>query len=172
MKSLVIVSLLACALLTGCVSYSPSIPEGYTGPTARIKDTAEVHSSSKVDYFVVTKIDGKTIANSRIESISANQGRGFYMEPVVLARDVPARPLTLELQARTEYAAPILALTSTVYQVMGEITFTPVEGRTYQVKGVLSEQVAFVWLEDAETGEVIEKKIAPNGSAKLGFFQK
>jgi len=171
MKSFVVITSLAC-LLAGCVSYSPSIPEGYTGPRATIKDSATVHSASKVDYFVVAKIDGKIVKNSRVESIAANQGRGFYMSPVVLTRDVPARPITVDLVARTEYAAPILALTSVVYQVAGQITFTPEESKFYVVRGVLSAEYAAVWIEDQQTQKIVDKKIEATGSAKLGFFQK
>jgi hypothetical protein len=99
MKPFVVLTSLAC-LLAGCVTYGPSIPEGYAGSRATIKDSATVHSASTVDYFVVAKIDGKIVKNSRIESIVANQGRGFSMSPVILTRDVPARPLTVDLVAR------------------------------------------------------------------------
>ena len=171
MKPFVVLASLAC-LLTGCASYSPSIPEGYVGPQATIKDSATVHSASKVDYFYVAKIDGKIVNNSRAASLAANQGRGFQMSPVILTRDVPARPLTLDIVARTEYAAPILALTSTVYQVAGQITFTPAASKFYVVRGILSAEYAAVWIEDQESRQIVDKKIEAAGSAKLGFFQK
>ena len=94
------------------------------------------------------------------------------MSPVVLTRDVPARPITVDLVARTEYAAPILALTSVVYQVAGQITFTPEESKFYVVRGVLSAEYAAVWIEDQQTQKIVDKKIEATGSAKLGFFQK
>jgi hypothetical protein len=164
----------ACAMFAGgCTSYSLSLPQGYSGPKAVIKDTATVHSGSKVDYFGATKLDGKPIRSSRAESLSANYGRGFHMTPVVLDREIPAgKSVKVYLQGRTEYAAPILALTNTVYQVEGEISFVPTEGRIYEVKGVLSAEVSTVWLEDSTTKEVVDKKLVPSGSAKLGFFQK
>jgi hypothetical protein len=173
MRKLAFLILAFAVFVGGCSTYSPSLPEGYVGPKALIKDTATVHSGSKVDYFGVTKLDGKAIRSSRIESLSANYGRGFRMSPVVLDREIPAgKPVTVYLQGRTEYAAPILALTNTVYQVEGEISFTPQEGRTYEVKGILSAELTTVWLEDSATKEVIDKKLLPAGSAKLGFFQK
>lgn len=128
-------SLLMLALLSSCATYGPSVPVGYTGPTAQIADSAQVHSSSKVDDFYVHKIDGREVKNSRHESIARNQGLGFYMEPHVLDRAVPAQSVTVEVMGRTEYAAPILALTLPVYQVKGAVTFTPEAGKRYMVKG-------------------------------------
>lgn len=161
------------ALLGGCVTYAPSIPPGYTGPRATVRDTALTHSSSKVDFFYVDKINGADIAESRTESLVANQGRGFMMSPVLLDRELPAgTPVKLTLVARTEYAAPILALTNAVYQVRGEVTITPAEDRTYTVKGVLGEDYSAVWLEDSATREPVGEKIEVKGSAKLGFWSK
>lgn len=165
--------LAVAALLGGCVTYAPSIPAGYTGPRAVIRDTALSHSGSKVDYFYVAKINGAAIEESRTKSVMANQGRGFMMDPVLLDREVPAgSAIKLELVGRTEYAAPILALTNAVYQVKGEITITPAEDRTYAVKGVLGEDYSAVWLEDTATREVVGEKIEVKGSAKLGFWSK
>lgn len=173
MRKIALLSLAFALMVAGCASYSPSLPEGYVGPKAVIKDSATVHSGSKVDYFGATKLDGKDIRSSRIESLSANYGRGFSMSPVVLNREIPAgKTIKMFLQGRTEYAAPILALTHAVYQVEGEISFVPKEGHTYEVKGILNDELASVWLEDSVTKELVDKKISPAGSAKLGFFQK
>lgn len=165
--------LLLVALLGGCVTYMPTIPGGYTGPRAVVRDTALVHGSSKVDFFVVNKIGGQDIKESRTESLATNRGRGFMMDPVLLDREVPAgKPLVLELLARTEYAAPILALTNTVYQVKGDVSFEPVEGGIYAVKGVLGPDYSAVWIEDTATQQVVGKKIEVTGTAKLGFWSK
>jgi hypothetical protein len=166
-------ALALAALLGGCVTYAPTIPEGYAGPRAVLRDTALTHSGSKVDYFFVSKINGAAIKESRTESMVANQGRGFSMDPVLLDREVPAgTSIKIELVGRTEYAAPILALTNKVYQVKGEITLEPAEGRTYAIKGVLGEDYSAVWLEDTATREVVGEKIEVKGSAKLGFWSK
>jgi len=164
----------AMLLLGGCVApLTPSIPPGYTGPRALIRDTALVHSGSKVDFFVVVKVGGKEIKNSRSESMAANYGQGFNLSPVLLDREVPAeQPLQLEIIARTEYAAPILALTNAVYFVKGEVTFTPGEDHTYMVKGVLGPDYSAVWVEDTTTQQVVGNKIEVKGSAKLGFWSK
>jgi len=160
------------AFLSGCVSYSPSIPDGYSGPRATLFDSAKAHSSARADFFVAARIDGKEINNSLAATTAANQGRGMFMEPVVLSRDVPARSITVEIRGRTHHAAPILALTGTVYQVVGETTFAPEEGHTYVVTGTLGEEYSAIWIEDAHTREPVGPRVEINGSSKLGFFQK
>jgi len=62
-----------------------------------------------------------------------------------------------------------LALSNAVYEVVGKIAFTPVEGRTYLVKGSLAEKESSVWIEDLESQEVMGKKIVIEGSAKLVY---
>jgi hypothetical protein len=90
----------------------------------------------------------------------------------MLERDVPAQPASIEIVGRTEYAAPILALTNPVYQVKGVVTFIPEASKRYVVKGVLSADYSAVWIEDMISQQVVGDKVEVNGSAKLGFFQK
>ena len=95
------------------------------------------------------------------------------MTPVLTQRFIPAsKPTSLTIVARTEYAAPILALTHEVFQVKGDIDFTPSPAKRYVVRGKLSEEYSSVWLEDEDTHEVVGKKIEIKGSAKLGIFEK
>ena len=108
--------------LGGCATFAPPVPEGYKGPVAIMKDSVKPYSERKADFFYVAEIDGKRIENSRVRTLSANQGRGVHMTPSLIERDVPARNATFTLVGRTEYAAPILTLTNTVYQVKGAIT--------------------------------------------------
>lgn len=161
----------AVFMISGCATYSP-IPDGYTGPRARILDSVNIHSSTKADFFSVEAVDGQTIANSRIKTRQVNQGRGMFMGPVVIGRDIPARPTVLKLVGRTEYGAPILALTKAVYQVQGDIQFEPQANKSYVVKGELSENYSAIWIEDVETNTVVGKKIEIMGSTKLNLFEK
>jgi hypothetical protein len=158
--------------LTGCATYSPSIPADYTGPKASVKDTTTVYSVSKADLFYVSHVDGLEIENSRIVTRKVNHGRGMYMEPQALTNQIPAKNVTLTIVGRTEYAAPILALTNTVYQLKGTVEFTPEANKSYVVRGKLDEAYSAVWIEDAETNSLVGKKVELHGSAKLGTFQK
>lgn len=164
-------ALALAAALTGCASYNP-IPDGYAGPRAKIKDSFEVHSRSKADFFSVEAVDGQRIENGRILTRVRNSGRGLDMTPHVVEREVPVRPLTLRLVGRTEYAAPILALTNTVYEVKGDVQFVPQAGKTYVVYGRLSESNSAVWIEE-DGGDVVEgTRVEVKGSAALGVLQK
>jgi hypothetical protein len=51
------------------------------------------------------------------------------------------------------------------------VDFTPEAGRSYAIKGYLSEDRAAVWLEERVSGKVIEK-FELEGDAELGFFEK
>ena len=89
-----------------------------------------------------------------------------------LTHEVPAKPISITLVARTEYAAPILALANSVYEVKGTIEITPGPKKQYFVRGTLGEDYSAVWLEEAYTGVQIGQKIEVRGNAKLGFLEK
>jgi hypothetical protein len=80
-------------------------------------------------------VNGKKIENSLTATRLANEGRGLWMKPAVIGRQVPASKAKFTIAGRTEYAAPILALTNTVYEVTGEIEFVPSPIGPTQSKG-------------------------------------
>ncbi|HEX4861129.1 MAG TPA: hypothetical protein VFV07_07825 [Rhizomicrobium sp.] len=167
------IPILAFTLLALCACTSNPAPEDYDGPIATVADTAAKESSGGVDFFFVEKIDGRKVRTSLAATAQANDGMGFSMRPVLLDHAAPAEAaVTVTITGRTHYAAPILEMTNTVYQVSGEVTFTPVRNRVYDVKGVLRENHSAVWIEDNVTGAVVGKKIEIKGSAALGFFSK
>jgi hypothetical protein len=172
----VLKKLYACSLaalaLGGCASYSPSVPLDYSGPKATVRDSVKVYSSSKADFFYLSHVDGKKIEDSRSKTLRMNRGQGMQMTPFVLENAIPAKPIILSIVGRTEYAAPILALTNTVYQLKGEVEFSPEPNKTYFVRGELGEDYSAIWIEDPETRAVIGKKIEATGSTKLGTFEK
>ncbi len=171
MKHLWAVIALAVAV-SGCAHYQPSMPADYTGPKANIEDTRKYYSGSHVDLFYLTHVDGMEIENARIKTLRANSGRGFSMSAVTATNPIPARPVVLTLKARTMYGAPILEMVNAIYQVFGDVSFTPEADKIYLVKGVLGEDYSAVWLEASDTHALIGKKIEVNGSAKLGIFEK
>ncbi len=158
--------------LGGCATETSPIPEGYSGPIAIIKDSIKVYDSRKTDYFSLEAIDERNIPNSRLSTRIANKGKGFRMAPVLMERKVPVQIATFKIVARTEYAAPILALSNTVYQVIGKVSFTPEVGKAYVVKGELGENYSGVWIEEESSHKVVVNKTEVNGSAALGFFEK
>jgi len=162
----------AAAMLSGCGT-TPSMPQDYDGPIATITDSAAHGSTGGLDFFFLQKIDGNEIENSLGDTAKANSGMGLSMRPVVIERRVPAQqPATFTIVGRTHYAAPILELTNTVYEVSGDVKFAPLPNHVYMVQGSLRKNHSAVWIEDESTGEVMGRKIEKDGSAALGFFSK
>lgn len=151
--------LLLAVVLGGCVSAPQPVPKGYTGPVARIADTSAPVSSTKIYFFELEGIDGRGVLSSSVATMRTNQGRGFFMEPVLEGRAVPAGgPHKLKLGAYTHVAAPILAFGGKMYSVSGEVEVTLEPDKTYLVKGALSKEYCAVWLED-DKGTVVSTKI-------------
>src|SRR5438309_1392066 len=149
------------AFLAACVS-SP-IPEGYTGPTATIRDSARPESGSRAIFFYVAKIDGNAIKDSLAVTRQVNYGRGASLKPTVIERKVPARPLVLTLEGRTAYGAPIQEMfnAKTMYSVQATVEFEPAPDRAYVVMGILQQDKTEIWLADQATGERVGKVVQP-----------
>ncbi|MDR1967393.1 MAG: hypothetical protein LBQ32_01695 [Burkholderiaceae bacterium] len=159
--------------ITGCATYAPSVPKGYAGPQSVLDDSAKTYSNSKADFFVVEQVDGADVDNSLNETFRRNQGRGMSMTPYFISRPIAAeKPLKVAIKGRTYYATPIQALTSTVYQLKGVVEFTPKARARYIVRGELGESYSAVWIEEAQSHQLVGQKIETQGSAKLGFLEK
>jgi hypothetical protein len=164
---------LSILLLSGCATVAPSIPPNYSGPQARLDDSAIVHSGSKADMFVAEQLDGQDIDNGMRRSQQASQGRGFALTTVQFGRPIVAgKSVVIGVKGRTVFAAPIQALTSTVYQVKGTVEFVPEANTSYVVRGEFGETYSAVWVEEAASRAVVGKKVEVKGSAKLGFLEK
>lgn len=160
MKSLVLA--LSLFALSGCATYQ-AVPTGFQGPVAYITDSVEPEDASKARIFAVTEIDGNRISNSFTESSQASAGRGFALTTLVTIRMVPLKPMKLTLRGSHATAAPIHAMASqlagTFFSVEGVVDFEPKPETRYVVKGVLSKASSSVWIEEAETGLVVSKKL-------------
>jgi len=139
--------------VTGVVTCPGSRPEA-TAAVALFRDSVKTTSEKKAEFFFLSKIDDKKIEDSAMRTQSRNHGRGFAMTPVMIERNVPAQPAAFTIVGRAQYAAPILALTTTkrVYDVEGTVKFTPEKHRTYVVRGELGESYSAVWIEEELEG--------------------
>lgn len=146
-------------------------PEDYRGPTATIQDTEHRIDRGTANLFYLESIDGKRINTSRTESLRASYGQGDVLDTVLLKNWVPAQRQVFTIVGRTTYAMPMRAMTGTVYEIRGDITFAPEGGRSYIIKGRLSESGSKVWLEERVSGKIIET-FEVEGPAELGFFEK
>ena len=145
-------------LLGGCVFAPAPVPSDYHGPLAIVSDTSSSVSSTRIQFFELTKVDGRTVRSSSASTASKNYGRGFSMTPQLETREIPATTCVMHIRGVTRVAADILAFGGGLYYVEGEVTVKLVPTKTYSVRGVLSKGYSAVWLEDAE-GHVVSKKI-------------
>ena len=162
-----IVTLLAL-LLSACVTPSSTLPPNYTGPSAAISDSSYVYSDRKADFFFVEAIDGTSVFNAKDKTTRVNFGKGLAQETLDMSRPVETKPSVFHIVAQTHFAAPILAMAGTSYVVEGDVSFTPVVGEHYVVKGSLGPQYQAVWIENVATGAQIGNKLMIKGAATMG----
>lgn len=151
---------------------STPYPAGYNFSKAVIKDSVESSDSKEGDFFYVSHIDDKQIENAQNRTLRLNAGRGFYMTPYEVEREVSVNSAKYTLVGRTVYAAPILALTNPVYEVKGQVETTLEQDKVYVVRGELRADYAAVWLEEAETHKIVGNKIEVHGSPAVGILSK
>jgi hypothetical protein len=144
------------SLLASCAT-SP-IPEGYSGPIATVRDTAYSETGYRAQFFYLSAIDDQRVKNILTATKSANNGRGFSLNTVPYQREIPAKTLTLTLEGRISYGAPIQEILNmgTVYTVEKKITVTPESNKQYVVKGTLTADKQEVWLEEVISGKRVE----------------
>lgn len=146
--------------MAGCVSYAPSLPEGYTGDIATIDDSFQRQSRSKANLYYIKLIDGKSIQNSLSASAAASYGKGAQLITMGASRPVPIKPLSIYIVGQVYHSAPIGAMFNAGknYIVEGEVDFTPEKDKSYLINGSLSEAYSAVWIEDIN-GNVVSKII-------------
>lgn len=140
-------------------------------PVAIVRDSVKPISDQKAEFFYLKEVNDKSIENSRGVTLVSNQGRGFMMTPEVVERNVPAEATSYTIEGRTEYAAPILALSDKVFRISGKVSASLAPYRTYVVRGALDESHSAVWIEDIETHEIVGK-LEVSGSTELKWYEK
>jgi len=154
-------------LLSGCANFSglePATPADYTGPTANVADQAVQVSGQLLHVFEMTQVDGRRLSSTSMAIVRANQGRGFAVSPVALTNELPLRPLRVRLQAATQYAAPILAMTNPTCRAEGDVAFTPETGKAYRVAGRIAAESCEAWIEDLATQQPVTAKVSGKGT--------
>lgn len=154
----VLVSLTLAVAVTGCMSYPPSVPEGYVGPVATIEDSSILYGIRRVDVFYVSHIDGRRI----YDSLTYTRETSSWLTPMtgdVLDREVTAEEHIVTIGARAVYSPGIMEWYSPVYEVLGDVAFQPEPDKRYVVTGELGEGYSAVWIEDKNTKEIVTKKI-------------
>jgi hypothetical protein len=155
------VTLVAALALVACATYHNPLPENYSGPTARLRDSVTSYNGTKADYFFLYQYNGTSIRQTYDVSVENSRGNGFMLlPPEVIDRAVPAERGRFYLLGRTHYAAPIQELVHGVYMVKGEVNFTPKADASYIIRGTLGPSLAEIWIEDAATGQIASTKLS------------
>lgn len=161
MKRVLALSLVA--LLSGCATVAPSVPETYKGPVVSLADTGFQESGGKGVFFAAMALDGRSIENSIRASRMASNGRGFSLNSQYTTRNVPLGPVKVSLTGTHQTAAPIhemaARMAGTFFSVDGVVDFKPVEGKSYIVTGELKKEQSCVWIEEAETKQLSTEKV-------------
>ena len=143
--------------------------QGASAPIATIRDGGRRESSSKVLFFFVQEVNGKSVENSLSVTSEENSGQGMHVTPIFVERQVLAEgELRLKLRAEVHFGAPILALINIGknYEATEVIRLEPKPNAVYVVNGELSEARSAVWLEDDATGEKVGTPEPSPGLAK------
>lgn len=151
-------------LLAGCAGFEAATPPDYLGPTVNVADQAVPVSGQLLHVFEMTQVDGRRLATTSMATVRANQGRGFSVAPVALSNELPQRPARVQLQATTQYAAPILAMTHPTCRTQGEVSFAPEAGKTYRVAGRITAEACEAWIEDLATRQPMTDKVIGKGT--------
>jgi len=162
MKAAIIAS--AALLLAGCAGLQPATPPDYAGPTANVADQTVPVSGQLLHVFEMVQVDGRRLLSTSMATVRANQGRGFTVAPVALTNELPLRPARVRLQAATQYAAPMLALTRPTCQTQGDVAFTPEAGKAYRVAGRVTAEACEAWIEDLATKQPVTEKVSGKGT--------
>ncbi len=64
-------------MIAGCVSAPMPIPTGYSGPRAKVTDTSTSVSSTKIYFFQLAKVDGRTVKTSSALHLSSESRTRF-----------------------------------------------------------------------------------------------
>ena len=148
--------LLSAIFLTACVSFHPTIPDGYIGKVFTINDTFSNHDKSKAHFFVLTEVDNKSVENSGYSTRVANQGQGFNMKPYMVSREITLESHELTLNGYVHFATDGQAMFGRSLSVTKTIRLIPKHRETYLVKGKLSKSGSDVWLEDSDGNKYTE----------------
>jgi len=134
--------------LSGCVSFQPSIPIDYVGEKATLSDSYSNHEGSTAHFYVLTKIDGRSMENSGYRTRVNNQGRGFNMTPYMVSRETTIDEHVFTVAGFVQFATDAQGMFGDSMLVVKNVTFKPEANETYTVKGELNKNDSNVWIED------------------------
>ncbi len=167
MKRIVSTAAVAALLMSGCTSFTglqPATPPDYTGPTVNVADQVRALGPQQLHIFEMVQVDGRRLASSSMATTRAGQGGGMTVAPVALTNEMPLQTTRVRLQATTQFPSPLVALSHPACRTIGDVTFTPEEGKRYIVNGRIEQQVCDVWIEEAGSGRRASETVTGPGT--------
>lgn len=149
-------------LLSGCVSFQPSIPIDYVGGRATLADSYNNHEGSTAHFYVLTKIDGRSMEDSGYRTRVNNQGRGFNMTPYMVSRDTTIEKHIFTVAGFVQFATDAQGMFGDSMLIEKEITFKPEVNQIYTIKGELSKNGSNVWIEDKNGSKIQGELVSKN----------
>lgn len=163
--------ILTTAFLSGCVTYPPP-GQKFVGPVASLTMTSVARGPFAENVFIVSAIngagfDGMINPSQPPPDMPLNPTTG----PLTTVTIPASQPTRFTVCGESVFQAPIFAIAMDDYQLTGDISFTPVAGQTYVVKGTFSPSYAAVWIVNAATDQLAAPKLVANGSGKVPNFE-
>lgn len=151
-------------LLAGCAANTQLVSDNYAGPTAAVRDSsaeAGQGTARRFQYFVLAAVDGREVQNHFNQPSSRPPGsiedyKASFSGFKAQQRKVPVRAMKATLLATTYYPEDVkgpggLYGADQIFfsSVSGIVSFTPVAGETYVVRGKADLNSASSWIETA-----------------------
>lgn len=152
-KHLILIAVLAAAV--GACKTVP-IAETFSGPTAVVRDSAEVLEDGRMLIYYLAAVNGRAVeANSLERTRKATADPEDENKPDLLEHRLAPAITTVEIEGRSFYRRPVDELKNalSMYRTRQTIAFDAQPDVSYVVKGVLKSGGSQVWLENATTGE-------------------
>lgn len=157
--------LLVCMMLlsAGC-SAGKLVPDDYSGPTALVRDSTIALTGSgqtaHSQYFVLVAVDGKEVQSSFSQTFAGAEG---YTNFRAHERKVPVKPMKVTLRAVAYFPNGLKGEGGdfgvdqiTASAVQNTVSFSPVAGETYVVRGKADHRTGSAWIETAGGARVTD----------------
>ena len=152
------ISLLALAsALAGCQALAPA-PDLATLPHATVAGTHVDVNGDRVDSFRVLEIDGRSVLPITDQPMKLI---GHDATNLVAA----GHGVRVDVEAFAAYNNTMRSMFWDPMRAHGIVEFVPAAGARYVVNGSVSPEVSSVWIENAETHQVVGRTISVPGRA-------
>ncbi|WP_444887679.1 hypothetical protein [Microbulbifer sp. JMSA008] len=162
--------LITVAILSGCTNYQPIFPEGYTGGRATVSDTFIQVGLGEAQFFYAESVDKILVENALDITYKTSNNKGRVIYPSGYIREIPSRPLKINIIGKNVYSAPILGLldSENEYTIQATLEFSPQNNHDYLIKGILEKNYRAIWIED-NSGEIVSS-IYAHTNGKSGYI--